>query len=197
MLRARRGGTLRMLGAPIRVLFLCTGNSARSQMAEALLNTKAAGRLVAESAGSRPAAQVNPLAVQALAQIGIDWRGHSPRGVDASSDQRWDLVITVCDRARESCPILPGHPIYAHWGMDDPAEVTGTDEEKLRAFVSARILLARRIDLLLDIPTEKLERQAPERVVGKIPSLEMSDTPELGGPLERHDHRGRSRRSDR
>jgi protein-tyrosine-phosphatase len=157
-----------MLGAPMQVLFLCTGNSARSQMAEALLNAKAAGRLVAESAGSRPAPRVNPLAVEALAQIGIDWRGRFPRGVDGIIGQPWDLVITVCDRAKESCPILPGHPIYAHWGMDDPAEVVGTEEEKLRAFVSARILLARRIDLLLAIPMEKLERLALERAIGEI-----------------------------
>jgi arsenate reductase len=169
-------GAAATLGRPLRVLFLCTGNSARSQMAEALLNARSAGRLVAESAGSRPAPRVNPLAVEALAQIGIDWRGRSPRSVDAVSGQAWDLVITVCDRAKESCPILPGHPIYAHWGMDDPAEATGTEEERLRAFVSARILLARRIDLLLAIPIEKLERRALERAIGEIAATEPTVT---------------------
>src|SRR5689334_20358046 len=114
----------------LRVLFLCTGNSARSQMAEALLNWKGKGRFEAESAGSRPAPQVNPLAVETLQNHHIPWRGRSPRSVEGLERKRWDLVITVCDRARESCPIFPGQPILAHWGMPDPAEVAGTREEK-------------------------------------------------------------------
>ena len=125
-------------------------------MAEALLNQKAGGRMVAESAGSHPAARVNAFAVEALRQVGIDWAGRTPRGVPDIIDHHWDLVITVCDRARESCPILPGQPTLAHWGMPDPAEVQGTDAEKLEAFVEARILLSRRIDLLLAVPTKDL-----------------------------------------
>lgn len=142
--------------APLRVLFLCTGNSARSQMAEALLNRKGQGRFHAESAGSRPAARVNPYAIQALADIGIPWDGHMPRGIDGLDRQQWDFIITVCDNAKEACPVFPGQPTFAHWGMDDPAEVEGTDEEKRRAFAAARNLLARRIDLLLSVPTERL-----------------------------------------
>lgn len=142
--------------APLRVLFLCTGNSARSQMAEALLNAKGRGRFHAESAGSRPASRVNPLAIQALADIGIAWTGRSPRGIERSVDEHWDLIITVCDNAREACPIFPGRPTAAHWGMDDPAEVQGTDDEKRHAFEAARDLLARRIDQLMAVPTEEL-----------------------------------------
>jgi arsenate reductase len=139
------------------VLFLCTGNSARSQIAEALMNKKAHGRFVASSAGSRPAPRINPLAVQTLREIGIDWAGHEPRSIDSIIGQKFDFVITVCDNAKEACPILPGHPIHAHWGMEDPAEVQGTDEEKARAFTAARVLLSRRIDLMLALPIEKLE----------------------------------------
>jgi arsenate reductase (thioredoxin) len=152
----------------MRVLFLCTGNSARSQMAEALMNTKGQGRFQAESAGSQPAARVNPFAVQALRDIGIEWSGRAPRNVDGLVDQQWDFVITVCDRAKEACPILPGHPVHAHWGMEDPAEVQGVDEVKSRAFTAARVPLARRIDLMLALPIEKLRRVSLERSLGEI-----------------------------
>ena len=134
---------------PFRVLILCTGNSARSQIAEALLNRKGRGRFLAESAGSKPAARVNPLAVRALAEGGIDWAGHQPRGLDGLETERWDFVITVCDRAKESCPIFPGQPMLAHWGMPDPAEVTGTDDTKLQAFRETLQVLDARIQQFL------------------------------------------------
>jgi len=86
-------------------------------MAEALLNWKGKGRFEAESAGSRPADRVNPLAIEMLRQYDIPWRGRAPRGVDGLERQPWDFVITVCDRAKESCPIFPGQPMLAHWGM--------------------------------------------------------------------------------
>jgi arsenate reductase (thioredoxin) len=158
--RAERG--------PWHVLFLCTGNSARSQIAEALLNLKGKGRFVAESAGSQPAARVNPHAIVALAEHGITWGGHPPRGLDDLDARRWDMVITVCDRAKEACPIFPGQPVVAHWGMPDPAEVTGDEGRIRRAFDDTIILLARRIDLLLSLPVEKLERLALERQVRAI-----------------------------
>jgi arsenate reductase len=153
-----------------RILFLCTGNSARSQIAEALVATKASDRFDAASAGSKPAAQVNPLAIEALRQVGIDWSGREPKGLGAVETQPWDIVITVCDRAKEACPIFPGRPATAHWGMDDPAEVEGTSEERLRAFILTRQLLARRIDLLLALPLEKLDRLALERRLDGIPT---------------------------
>lgn len=147
-------------GNPLRVLFLCTGNSARSQMAEALLQTKGKGRFTAASAGSQPAEQVNPIAIDVLAEAGIDWRGRVPKRIDDVIVQHWDIVITVCDRAKESCPILPGRPILAHWGMPDPAAVEGSDEERRRAFEDTAVALARRIDLFVALPTVSLERLA-------------------------------------
>jgi arsenate reductase len=152
----------------LRVLFLCTGNSARSQIAEALLNRRSAGRFLAESAGSRPAARVNPWAIRVLKEAGIDWAGHAPRSVDDLSNEAWDIVITVCDKAKESCPIFPGQPVLAHWGMNDPAEVEGGEEAKLRAFRDAYALISRRLDLMLALPFEKLERMALEKRIRKI-----------------------------
>src|SRR5687768_2703715 len=118
----------------LRVLVLCTGNSARSQIAEALLARRGGGRVEVASAGSRPAASVHPLAVEVLAEAGIDWSGREPKGLDAVADQRWDVVITVCDRARDACPVLPGHPMTVHWGLPDPAEAGGSYSEQRRAF---------------------------------------------------------------
>ena len=149
-------------GRPCHVLILCTGNSARSQMAEALFNTRGRDRFRAESAGSQPAARVNPYAIRALSEIGLDWSGRTPRGLDEVSREGWDFVITVCDRAREACPIFPGTPIVAHWGMPDPAEAEGNDEQKLQVFRDTLILLARRIDLFLAVPVGKLDRLALE-----------------------------------
>jgi arsenate reductase len=154
--------------APTRVLFLCSGNSARSQMAEALLNARAQGRFVAESAGSQPAAAVNPFAVEALSRANIDWSGRQPRGIDAVNAHEWDLVITLCDRAKEHCPILPGRPVVAHWGMDDPAEVAGTDAQKLQAFIAASVLISRRIALMLALPTEGIDRLVLEHRLAAI-----------------------------
>ena len=151
-----------------RVLFLCTGNSARSQIAEAVLNRKGAGRFLAESAGSNPAARVNPYAVEVLRDGGIDWKGHQPRGLTALDRVCWDFVITVCDRAREACPVFPGQPVLAHWGMPDPAAVEGDETAKRAAFLDALTLISRRIDLLLALPVEKLERLAVEARVKAI-----------------------------
>ena len=153
---------------PLRVLILCTGNSARSQIAEALFNLKGRGRFVAASAGSRPAARVNPFAVEALAEAGIPWSGHPPRGMDGLEGEHWDFVITVCDRAKESCPFFPGQPVLAHWGMPDPAEVEGSDEVKRAAFRDTLLTLSRRIDLMLALPIEKLERLALQRRIREI-----------------------------
>ena len=129
-------------------------------MAEALLNQKGGGRFIAESAGSQPAERVNPHAVEALRGAGIDWRGHQPRGLDDLTDQSWDIVITVCDRAKEACPIFPGQPVLAHWGMDDPASVVGDQETIHRAFREALRLISRRVDSMVALPAEKLERSA-------------------------------------
>jgi len=151
-----------------RLLFLCTGNSARSQMAEAILNERSKGRFRAKSAGSKPAARVNPHAIETLHEYGIEWKGHPPQSVEGLENEKWDFVITVCDRAKESCPIFPGQPVLAHWGMEDPADAVGEDAAR-KAFREAYLLLARRIDLLLALPVEKLERlalQAQVRAIG-------------------------------
>lgn len=155
---------------PFRLLFLCTGNSARSQMAEALLNRMSRGRFHAESAGSQPAARVNPLAIESLKKVGIKWAGHPPHSVDGLERVPWDFVITVCDKAKESCPIFPGQPVLAHWGMEDPADATGTEDEQQRAFDLARLILTRRIELLLALSAEKLDRLSLEgrlRAIGE------------------------------
>jgi len=151
-----------------RLLFLCTGNSARSQMAEALLNWKGRGRFQAKSAGSRPADRVNPHAIETLRDYDIPWAGHAPRSIDGLEREPWDFVITVCDRAKEACPIFPGQPILAHWGMPDPADVAGDEAAQRQAFEAAFLLLSRRIDLLLALPIEKLERLALEARVRGI-----------------------------
>ena len=153
---------------PLRVLFLCTGNSARSQIAETILNRVGRGRFVAESAGARPAARVNPLAIEALERYGYFWTGHAPHGLGGLEHEDWDFVITVCDRAKETCPIFPGQPVIAHWGMPDPAAVEGTDEEKRRAFEDALLTIRRRLDLFVSLPIEKLTRLALEKRVRGI-----------------------------
>jgi protein-tyrosine-phosphatase len=160
------------------VLFLCTGNSARSQMAESILNRKSRGRFLAESAGSRPAARVNPYALELLAEAGIAWAGRQPRGLEGVERERWDFVITVCDKAREACPVFPGQPILAHWGMPDPAAIEGDEQDKRRAFREAFTLISRRIDLLLMLPVEKLDRiilEAKMQAIGQVGSLRDSD----------------------
>lgn len=154
-----------------RVLFLCTGNSARSQIAEALLNRDGAGRFVAESAGTEPAASVNPGAVEALAAAGIAWHGHPPRRADGLERERWDLVVTVCDDARESCPIFPAGPIIAHWSMPDPAVVSGDTATKRAAYRGALDVLRRRVEALVKLPVEDLPRALLEARVREIGSL--------------------------
>ena len=158
------------MSRPFRVLFLCTGNSARSQIAEALLNGMGAGRFEAESAGTAPAAQVSPSALEALGEAGIEWRGHPPRVVDGLEARDWDLVVTVCDDARESCPIFPAGPIVAHWGMPDPAAVTG-DADRRQAFRHTVDVLRRRVGALVALPVEHCSRIEIEAGIAEIARL--------------------------
>src|SRR4029077_15617220 len=137
-------------------------------MAEALLNWKGKGRFAAESAGSRPANRVTPRAIETLRLYDIPWRGHAPRAIDGLECEPWDLVITVCDRAKESCPLFPGQPMLAHWGMPAPAEVDGDEATRRAAFREAFLLISRRIDLLLALPLETLQRLALEGRPGAI-----------------------------
>ena len=140
---------------PFRVLVLCTGNSARSQIAEALLAVRGAGRVAAASAGSRPAARVNPYAVEVLRDHGIAWDGRTPKRIDDVAGQRFDLVITVCDDARDACPVFPGATAQVHWGLPDPARETEPEAAR-RAFGETYDTLAVRVDALLALPLEQL-----------------------------------------
>ena len=111
---------------------------------------------------------MNPLTVDVLREFGIDWSRRQPKGIDAVMDRQWDLIITVCDQAREACPTFPGRPAFAHWGMPDPAAVVGADDVRRQAFRDTVHYLSRRIDLLLALPLEKLERLALEQRVRGI-----------------------------
>lgn len=120
-----------------RVLILCTGNSARSQMAEGLLREIGGGRLDVESAGVI-ASFVRPQAIEAMKEIGIDISAHRSKSVEEFTGQHFDYVITVCDNAKESCPVFPGSVKQIHWSFDDPAEAVGSDAEKLEVFQRVR-----------------------------------------------------------
>jgi arsenate reductase len=158
---------------PRNVLFLCTGNSARSVMAEAMLNVLGQGRFKAYSAGSFPTGEVQPVAAEMARAIGYSeaLRSKSWNEFAQPDSPPIDIVITVCDNAAGGvCPIWPGQPVTAHWGVPDPAAVTGSDEERRRAFRSTWMMLRQRIDLLLALPLDKLERitaQDELRAIGR------------------------------
>lgn len=142
---------------PYKVLVLCTGNSARSIIGEYLLRTRSKGRFEVFSAGAKPAGRINPLAVWVLEEhYGIKASDARSKSWDEFKRTDLDFVITVCDHAKESCPIWPGMPVLAHWGSPDPAAVEGTDEEKKRAFVQVAAQIARRVELLCALPDDKL-----------------------------------------
>jgi len=153
------------------VLFLCTGNSARSVMAEALLNVLGAGRFRAYSAGSFPSGKVQPIAAELARAFGYDkpLRSKSWDEFAQADSPAIDMVITVCDNAAgEVCPIWPGQPLTAHWGVPDPVSVDGSEDERRRAFQSAWTMLRRRIELLLALPLDKLDRAATQRQLRDI-----------------------------
>jgi arsenate reductase len=150
--------------APIRVLFVCTGNSARSQIAEALLADFGGSDFSVFSAGTNPGS-VNPYAVRVLDEIGIDWSGATSKSVTEFLGARFDYVVTVCDRARQTCPVFPGNHNTLHWGLDDPAEVEGADEAKLEAFRRTRTEISTRLR-----PFVELARRA--RVAGETRDTE-------------------------
>jgi arsenate reductase (thioredoxin) len=135
---------------PIRVLFVCTHNSARSQIAEALLEHYGGSDFEVASAGTE-ATRVNPFAVRVLADAGIDWSRAESKTIDRFLDQRFDYVITVCDRAKATCPVFPGSENTLHWGLDDPSEVAGTDDEKLAAFRRTEMEVSARLRPFIEI----------------------------------------------
>jgi arsenate reductase len=135
---------------PIRVLFVCTGNSARSQIAEALLKQYGGAAFEVYSAGTevRP---INPYTSRVLAEVGIDWSMARSKSVEEFLGQRFDYVITVCDRARQICPVFPGSSNSLHWGLEDPAEVEGSDAAKLAAFQAARMAVTIRLRPFIEL----------------------------------------------
>jgi len=154
------------------VLFLCTGNSARSIMAEAILNHAGHGRFRAFSAGSHPSGKVNPLTLDLLARSHLPIEGLRSKPWDefaATGAPVLDFIFTVCDNAAgEACPVWPGKPISAHWGVEDPAAVDGSDEQKRRAFTTAFNQLRNRINMFASLPLEKLDglaiRKKPDEI---------------------------------
>lgn len=151
-----------MNATPMNVLFLCTGNSARSVLAEGILNHDGAGRFKAFSAGSQPAGRVNPFALTTLAARGYPTDGFASKSWNVFAEgPQFDLIITVCDSAAaETCPVWPGRPISAHWGIPDPAAVGGSDADKDAAFALAFARMKRRIDALLALPVDALTSDA-------------------------------------
>jgi arsenate reductase len=131
-------------GAPVRVLFVCTGNSARSIMAEALLRRHGGDRYEVHSAGTEPRG-LNPLTLRVLADSGIDASWARSKSVDEFRGQTFDYVITVCDQARQVCPVFPGVHESLHWGYEDPAEATGTDDERLAVFRRVFLAMSERV----------------------------------------------------
>lgn len=161
------------MAQPIRnVLFLCTGNSARSILAESLMNELGRGRFRGLSAGSHPAGRVNPFALQWLRDAGLPAEGLRSKSWDefaAPGATPVDFIITVCDNAAgEVCPVWPGKPVTAHWGVADPASVAGSNEEKRAAFRDAANILRRRIELFLALPMEKLDAMSLRERVREI-----------------------------
>jgi arsenate reductase len=157
---------------PYNVLFLCTGNSARSILAEAILNQKGKPNFHAFSAGSHPTGRANPNAIQLLESSGLATAGLRSKSWDEFAKpgaSRMDFVFTVCDNAaNEVCPLWPGQPVTAHWGVPDPASVTGSDEQIGRAFRQAFLVLERRISLFLSLPLSSLSQLAIQKEVERI-----------------------------
>jgi arsenate reductase len=154
------------------ILFICTGNSARSILAEGLLNELGKGRFKAYSAGSHPKGAVHPLALRELQNLRIPTDGFRSKGWEefaAPDAPQMDFVFTVCDQAAgEVCPVWPGQPMTAHWGMPDPAAVEGTDDAKAKAFKDTAITLKRRLELMMALPMASLSRLAIQKEVKDI-----------------------------
>lgn len=155
---------------PYNVLFLCTGNSARSILAEAILNKIGKGKFVAYSAGSHPKAAVHSQALSLLQRLGYPTEAfRSKSWIEFASAPPLDFVFTVCDNAaNEVCPVWPGQPTTAHWGIPDPAAVEGTEAEKVAAFRNTYSMLHRRIELFANLPIHSLDRMSLKKRLDEI-----------------------------
>lgn len=167
-----------MTERPYNVLFLCTGNSARSIIGEAILNRVGAGHFRAYSAGSQPKGQINPNTIRLLQSLGYDTSGYRSKSWNefaGAGEPKFDFVFTVCDNAAaEACPIWPGQPMTAHWGIADPAEATGTPAEIAHAFREAYRLLNQRIGIFTALPLRSLDRLSLQRKLRDIGDIEGS-----------------------
>ena len=166
---------------PLNFLFLCTGNSARSILGEALATTLSSGRLRGYSAGSHPGGKVNPFAAELCAEMNYPAHNLRSKSWDefaAAGAPVMDLIVTVCDNAAgEACPVWLGHPSMAHWGLPDPAAVTGSDADKRAAFSAIRDAMAKRIEMLLALPFESMtidEQRAAMRRIGETVVLDAA-----------------------
>jgi protein-tyrosine-phosphatase len=147
------------MSQPFKILFLCTGNSARSILGEYIIRHLAPGRFESYSAGANPSGKINPIVQKVLRDdFKIDASDARSKSWEEFKDVHFDFVITVCDNARESCPIWPGQPIIAHWNSPDPATFEGSEEEKLRKTSEVAMQIRRRLDLFTSLPLEKMER---------------------------------------
>ena len=150
---------MRRTGEPFNILFICTGNSARSIFGEYLIERIAKGLFRSYSAGANPVGRVNPYAQRVLKEVyHIDASEARSKGFEDVEAEKFDFVITVCDKAKETCPVWPGQPIIAHWGAPDPALAEGTDEQIYQQFKQVAMLIQRRIELLCALPFDKIDR---------------------------------------
>lgn len=160
----------------LNVLFLCTGNSARSILAESILQKEGAGKFRAFSAGSQPKGEINPYSLRVLASMGYPTEGFRSKSWDefsAPDAPKMDFIFTVCDNAAgEACPVWLGNPTTAHWGIDDPAAVEGTDIEKERAFVEALRLMRNRITIFINLPFSTLSKLSTQEKLDEIGRME-------------------------
>ena len=161
------------MSAPtFHILFVCTGNSARSILAEGLMNHLGRGRFKAFSAGSHPAGDVHPLSLQTLARLQLPTEGYRSKRWDEFAGPeapRLDFVFTVCDKAAgEPCPVWPGQPVTAHWGLPDPAATEGSEDRRQQAFQDAALALKRRIELMLALPLNTLDKMSLQQAVRDI-----------------------------
>lgn len=161
-----------MTRRPFEVLFLCTGNSARSILAEAILNKEGGGRFRAHSAGSHPKGEVHPLATKILASYEVPIDGLRSKSWDefaVPGAPAMDFVFTVCDSAAgEACPVWPGQPMTAHWGVPDPAAVEGSEAERRLAFADAMRMLNQRIDIFINLPIKSLDKLSLQQRLDQI-----------------------------
>jgi len=162
---------------PLNVLFLCTGNSARSVLAECILNRLGAGKFRAFSAGSHPAGKINPLALNLLRKTNYDVSGLRSKSWDefaAPGAPKLDFVFTVCDdAAAETCPIWPGQPMSAHWGLPDPVKAQGSEAERTLAFADTMRMLTQRIGIFVSLPLDKLSKLSLQKQLDEIGRIRL------------------------